>query len=112
MPLELRQDEGYQRRCRLALAAIVLGMLAVLAAWGLAAHRGPVVMLLPMLAWLASSAVIAHLVFVRPLASYRCPRCRRLLPRAEDARPCYRFRCEPCGVEWDVRRSDEDGGVD
>jgi hypothetical protein len=108
MPFELRRDDGYLRRCRLAFAAIVLAMPGVLAAWALAADRGWLVMLFPMLAWLACSAIIGHLVFVRPLTTYRCPQCRRLLPRAEDARPWYLFRCDHCGVVWDVQRSGED----
>jgi fatty acid desaturase len=110
MPLELRRDDGYLRRCRLAFAAIVLGMPVVLAAWWLNAGSGHLVMMLPMLAWLAYSAAIAYVIFVRPLTSYRCPQCQRPLPRAEEARPWFRFRCELCGVEWDVKRSDEPGG--
>jgi hypothetical protein len=110
MRLELRTDDGYLRRCRHAFASIVVAMPAVLAAWALTADRGHLVMLVPMVCWLAYSAVIAYFVCVRPLTSYRCPQCRRLLPRAEDARPWIRFRCDPCGVEWDVRRSDEGGG--
>jgi predicted RNA-binding Zn-ribbon protein involved in translation (DUF1610 family) len=111
MPLVLRRDEAYHRRCRLALAAIVLGMPVVLAAWALipmSAHIGW--KLLPMLLWLASSAILGDIAFVRPLRSYHCPRCGRELPRSEQARPWIRFRCEPCGVEWDVNRSEGDGG--
>jgi hypothetical protein len=107
MPLEVRRDDGYLRRCRLAYAAIVLAMPVVLAAWALAAHSSYLVRLAPMLAWLAYSAVIGHFVFVRPLRSYRCPQCQRLLPRSEDARPWYRFPCDVCGVVWDVQRSGE-----
>jgi hypothetical protein len=84
----------------------------VLAAWALTADRGFLLKLSPMLVWLAYSAIIAHFAYVRPLRSYRCPQCRRLLPRVEDARPWIRFRCDACGVEWDVQRSHGSGGGD
>jgi hypothetical protein len=109
MPPVLRQDDAYLRRCRLAFAAIVLAMPGVLAAWALAADHGFLVKVSPMLAWLAYSAAVAHFGCVRPLRDYRCPQCGRRLPRAEDARPWYRFRCDPCGLEWDVERSDGGG---
>jgi hypothetical protein len=110
MPLEVRRDELYLKRCRLAFAAIVLGMPVVLASWALTSRAGVGARLLPMVLWLASSALIGHFAFVRPLASYRCPQCHRPLPRAEETRPRIQFRCEPCGVEWDVERSDDGGG--
>jgi hypothetical protein len=110
MPLEVRRDEPYRRKCRLALAVIVLSMPVALAAMALTANASIGVKVLPTLLWLASSAIIADFAFVRPLKSYRCPQCQRPLPRAEEARPWFRFRCEPCGVEWDVERSDGEGG--
>jgi hypothetical protein len=102
MPLEVRRDEIYLGNCRRAWAAIVLGMPAVLAAW---ASLG--VKLLPMLLWLVYSAILGHVAFVRPLAAYRCPQCGRPLPPSEEARPQIRFRCDACGVEWDVERTGE-----
>jgi hypothetical protein len=111
MPPVLRRDDAYLRRCRLAFPAIVCAMPVVLAAWALAAGGGFLAKVSPMLAWLAYSAAVAHFVCVRPLRHYRCPRCGRRLPGAEDARPWYRFRCSPCGVEWDVQRSGEGEGT-
>ena len=104
--LEVRRDVRYLRRCRLAFAAIVLSMPVVLAAWALTSDFGFYIKIIPMVLWLASSAIIGHFVFVRPLNSYFCPQCQRPLPRAEDARPSIRFRCESCGIDWDVERTD------
>jgi hypothetical protein len=110
MSLNVRRDEHYLRNCRLGFAAIVLCMPFVLAAWAFLQAARFEVKLIPMLLWMTFSAVLGHYVFLRPLTSYRCPQCGRALPRAEEARPWIRFRCEPCGVEWDVERSDGSGG--
>jgi hypothetical protein len=110
MILNVQRDESYQRRCRIAFAAIGLAMPFVLLAMPLTSGVSFGLKLLPILLWLTYSAIIGHVVFVRPLNSYRCPRCQRPLPRSEEARPWFRFRCEPCGVEWDLERSDGGGG--
>jgi hypothetical protein len=69
----------------------------------LAARLG--LMVVPMIVWLAGSAALAWYVFVLPLNEYHCPKCKRALPRVEDVRPRIQFRCEPCGVDWDVERT-------
>jgi hypothetical protein len=106
MILKVQRDESHRRKCRIAFAAIVLAMPLVLLAMPLTsqAYFG-----LPILLWLVYSVIIGHVFFVRPLNSYRCPQCQRPLPRSEEARPWFRFRCEPCGVEWDLQRSDGEG---
>src|SRR5262249_16280042 len=106
MIFQVRQDERYLRRCRLALAAVVLSMPVTLTAMALASEASLEVKCAPVLLWLASSAIIARAAFLQPLRWYRCPQCERPLPRFEGARPWIRFRCETCGVEWDVQRSD------
>lgn len=120
MALEVRRDNAIRNRCRLATTAIILSMPGPMAAWWLsfwwfARVLPPLplmmfLMTLPMILWLAFVVVTFYVLVARPLASYRCPQCQRLLPRADDAQPWYRFRCEPCGVEWDVQHRDGDGG--
>jgi hypothetical protein len=115
MALEVRRDDGFRNRRRLAVTAVILSMLGSVAAWGLIAwwFAGfpPVsLMLFLMMLWFGFVWAISYVLVERPLTSYRCPHCQRLLPRAEDAEPWYRFRCEPCGVEWDLQHRDGDGG--
>jgi len=115
MALEVRRDFGFQKRHRLVVTAIVLGIPGMMAAWGLSAWWvGGVpsvpVQILPMMVWTAYSLVIFNVLVQRPLASYQCPQCQRLLARAKDAQPWYRFRCESCCVEWDLEHADESVG--
>ena len=104
-PQVIRRDERYLRDCRRAFAAIGLAMPPTLLAMMLASRVSGESMAVPMLLWMAGSAALGWYAFVRPLGEYRCPQCDRVLPRAEEARPAIRFRCEPCGVDWDVERT-------
>ncbi len=115
MALEVRRDNAIRNRRRLAITAIILGIPVMMAAWGLTvwwfAGKPPVpILILPMMLWFAYTLVISYVLVERPLASYQCPQCQRPLQRAEDAQPWYRFRCEPCGVEWDLQHCDEVAG--
>ena len=95
MALEVRRDNAIRNRCRLATTAIILSMPGPMAAWWLSSWWFARVlpplplmmflMTLPMRLWLAFVVVTFYVLVARPLASYRCPQCQRLLPRADDA---------------------------
>ena len=100
----VRRDDRYLSRCRWAFAAIGLAIAPTVMAMVLAGPFG--MMGVPIMLWLAGSSVLGWYVFVHQLNAHRCPQCDRVLPRVEESRPSIRFRCAPCGVDWDVERTE------
>ena len=93
------------RNCRRALAAIVLAMPVTILAMMFGSKVSGEMMGVPVFLWMLGSSALAWYAFVQPLDKYRGPQCERVLPRAEEAGPRIVFRCESCGVDWDVERT-------